>query len=91
MYVVAVTAALRIREFFGLKPKDVDLERGVLRVSRSMRETATAVAEHAPKTAKGAVPSRFFQWPWRLLNGTWQQPSTGQDSCRGPARIVVAG
>ncbi|GAC1421042.1 MAG: site-specific integrase [Candidatus Velthaea sp.] len=53
MYVVAVTAGLRLGELFGLKAEDIDLKRGVLRVSRSLRETATGVVEHAPKTAKG--------------------------------------
>lgn len=53
MYVVAVTAGLRLGELFGLKPEDVDLKRAVLRVSRSLRETPDGVVEHAPKTAKG--------------------------------------
>jgi len=53
MYVVAVTAGLRLGELFGLKPDDIDIERGVLRVNRSLRETPDGVIEHAPKTAKG--------------------------------------
>ena len=53
LYVVAVTAGLRLGELFGLKPEDIDLKRGVVRVCRSLRETPTGVVEHAPKTAKG--------------------------------------
>jgi integrase len=36
VYVLAVTAGLRISELLGLKWEDVDLERGVLHVRRTL-------------------------------------------------------
>jgi integrase len=54
LYVLAVTVGLRQGELLGLKWEDVDLDRGVLRVRRSLaavRDGAPVFNE--PKTAKG--------------------------------------
>jgi integrase len=53
LYVLAVSAGLRQGELLGLKWDDLDLERGVLQVQRTLVQTKEGLAFNAPKTAKG--------------------------------------
>ena len=53
LYVVAVTAGLRQGELLGLKWEDLDLDRGVLQVRRTLSETRDGRVFEAPKSGKG--------------------------------------
>ncbi len=52
LYVLAVTTGLRQGELLALKWEDVDLERGVLRVRRTLTRLKGKVSSGEPKTAK---------------------------------------
>jgi integrase len=53
LYVLAVTAGLRVGELLGLKWEDVDLDTGVLRVRRTRSQAKTGPTFTAPKNGKG--------------------------------------
>jgi len=53
LYVLAVTAGLRVGELLGLKWEDVDLDTGVLRVRRTRSRAKTGPTFTAPKNGKG--------------------------------------
>jgi integrase len=53
LYVVAVTAGLRQGELLGLQWKDVDLERGMLQVRRTLSEARSGRIFEAPKSGRG--------------------------------------
>ncbi len=53
LYVLAVTAGLRIGELLGLKWEDLDGEAGVLRVRRTLSQAKTGPTFTAPKNGKG--------------------------------------
>ena len=53
LYVVAVTAGLRIGELLGLKWEDVDLERGALNVRRTLSAAKSGPRFTTPKNGKG--------------------------------------
>jgi integrase len=53
LYILAVATGMRMGEMFGLQWADVDLNRGVLKVSRSLTEVHGKVVVSEPKTAKG--------------------------------------
>ena len=53
VYVLAVTAGLRIGEVLGLKWEDLDLQRGVLHVRRVLSSAKTGSAFTTPKNGKG--------------------------------------
>lgn len=53
LYVVAVTAGLREGELLGLRWEDVDLERGMLQVRRTLSEARSGRIFEAPKSGKG--------------------------------------
>jgi integrase len=53
LYVVAVTAGLRIGELLALKWTDVDLEQGVMRVSRTLSRAKSGPRFTTPKNGKG--------------------------------------
>jgi integrase len=67
LYVLAVHCGLRQGELLGLKWDDVDLERGILQV----RRTLSGGAFTAPKTAKSRRTARLKESPWRPSGGTW--------------------
>jgi integrase len=53
LHVLAVTAGLRISELLGLKWDDVDLERGVLHVRRTLSSAKSGPTFTTPKNGKG--------------------------------------
>jgi len=53
LYVLAVTAGLRIGELLGLKWEDVDIERGVLHVRRTLSTAKSGPTFTTPKNEKG--------------------------------------
>ncbi len=53
LYVLAVTAGLRVGELLGLKWEDVDLDAGALRVRRTRSRAKTGPTFTAPKNGKG--------------------------------------
>jgi integrase len=53
LYVIAVTAGLRIGELLGLEWKDIDLDAGTLRVRRTRSQARTGPTFTAPKNGKG--------------------------------------
>ncbi len=53
LYVLAVTAGLRIGELLGLRWEDVDLDAATLRVRRTRSQAKTGPAFTAPKNGKG--------------------------------------
>jgi integrase len=53
LYVLAVTAGLRIGELLGLKWEDIDLDAGTLRVRRTKSQARTGPTFTAPKNGKG--------------------------------------
>ena len=53
VYVLAVTAGLRISELLGLKWEDVDLERGALHVRRTLSGADSGPTFTTPKNGKG--------------------------------------
>ncbi len=53
LYVVAVTAGLRIGELLGLRWADVDLERGTMRVARTLSRAKSGPRFTTPKNDKG--------------------------------------
>jgi integrase len=53
LYVLAVTAGLRIGELLGLKWEDVNLERGVLHVRRTLSAAKSGPTFTTPKNEKG--------------------------------------
>lgn len=53
VYVLAVTAGVRISELLGLKWEDVDLERGVLHVRRTLSGADSGPTFTTPKNGKG--------------------------------------
>src|ERR671916_171942 len=53
LYVIAVTAGLRIGELLGLRWQDVDLESAMLRVRRTKSTAKTGPRFTAPKNGKG--------------------------------------
>jgi integrase len=53
LYVLAVTAGLRIGELLGLKWEDVDLDAATLRVRRAKSQAKTGPTFTAPKNGKG--------------------------------------
>ena len=53
VYVLAVTAGLRISELLALKWEDVDLERGVLHVRRTLSAADSGPTFTTPKSGKG--------------------------------------
>lgn len=53
LYLLAIACGLRQGEIFGLKRSDVDLERGVVAVRRSLREGRDGIEEGPPKTKTG--------------------------------------
>jgi integrase len=53
LYVVAVTAGLRIGELLGLRWEDVDLERGTMRVARTLSRAKEGPRFTTPKNGKG--------------------------------------
>ena len=53
LYVLAVTAGLRVGELLGLKWEDVDLDAGALRVRRTRSQAKTGPTFTAPKNGKG--------------------------------------
>ena len=53
LYVLAVTAGLRISELLSLKWDDVDLERGVLHVRRTLSSAKSGPTFTTPKNGKG--------------------------------------
>ena len=57
LYVLAVTTGLRRGELIGLKWEDLDLEKGTLRVSRSLDQHYGPTVENAPKRAASRRPA----------------------------------
>jgi integrase len=53
LYVLAVTAGLRVGELLGLKWEDVDLDTGTLRVKRTRSQARTGPIFTTPKNGKG--------------------------------------
>ena len=53
LFVVAVTSGLRIGELLGLKWEDIDLERGTLRVARTLSRAKSGPRFTTPKNGKG--------------------------------------
>ncbi len=53
LYVVAVTAGLRIGELLGLRWADVDLERGTMRVARTLSRAKSGPRFTTPKNDRG--------------------------------------
>jgi integrase len=53
LYVLAVTAGLRIGELLGLRWEDVDLDAGVLRVARTLTRAKGGTRFTTPKSGKG--------------------------------------
>jgi integrase len=53
LYVIAVTAGLRIGELLGLKWTDIDLDAGTLRLRRTRSQARTGPTFTAPKNGKG--------------------------------------
>jgi integrase len=53
LYIVAVTAGLRQGELLGLQWDDVDLERGMLQVRRTLSEARSGRIFEAPKSGRG--------------------------------------
>ena len=53
VYVLAITAGLRIGELLGLKWEDVDLECGILRVQRTLSAAKSGPRFTTPKNGKG--------------------------------------
>jgi integrase len=53
LYVLAVTASLRIGELLGLKWEDAELDAGTLRVRRTRSQAKTGPTFTAPKNGKG--------------------------------------
>jgi integrase len=53
LYILAITAGLRIGELLALKWEDVDLETGALRVRRTRSQAKTGPTFTAPKNGKG--------------------------------------
>jgi integrase len=53
LYVLAVTAGLRIGELLGLKWEDVDLDAGILRVRRTRSQAKSGPTFTTPKSGKG--------------------------------------
>ncbi len=53
LYIVAVTAGLRLGELLGLKWEDVDLDTGTLQVRRVLSEARSGRLFEAPKSGKG--------------------------------------
>ena len=53
LYVVAVTAGLRVGKLLGLKWDDFDLDSGTLSVRRSLSETRNGRVFEVPKNGKG--------------------------------------
>ncbi len=53
LYVVAVTAGLRQGELLGLRWEDVDLERGMLQIRRTLSEARSGRLFEAPKSGRG--------------------------------------
>jgi integrase len=86
LWVVALESGCRFGELAGLRWTDVDLDRGVLRIERSLQKVSRVWVETAPKTASGrrlvhvggpAVRAlhrqRALQAEWRLKAGSdWQ-------------------
>lgn len=57
LYLLAVTTGLRRGEMIGLKWEDLDLEKGTLRVSRSLDQHYGPAKENAPKRAASRRPA----------------------------------
>ncbi len=53
LYVLAITAGLRIGELLGLKWEDIDLERGMLHVRRTLSAAKSGPTFTTPKNGKG--------------------------------------
>ncbi len=53
LYVMAVTAGLRVGELLGLKWEDIDLDTGTLRVRRTRSQAKSGPTFTAPKNGKG--------------------------------------
>jgi integrase len=53
LFVVAVTAGLRIGELLGLRWEDIDLERGIMRVARTLSGAKSGPRFTTPKNGKG--------------------------------------
>jgi integrase len=53
LFVVAVTAGLRIGELLGLRWEDIDLERGTMRVARTLSRAKSGPRFTTPKNGKG--------------------------------------
>ena len=57
LYLLAVTTGLRRGELLGLKWKDLDLERGYMRVERSLDTQYGPAVENDPKRASSRRPA----------------------------------
>jgi integrase len=53
LYVLAITAGLRIGELLGLRWKDLDSDRGMLRVCRTLLQARSGPRFTSPKNGKG--------------------------------------
>ena len=86
LWVVALESGCRYGELIGLRWADVDLDRGILRIERSVQRVSRQWVETAPKTTSGrrlvlvGAPAvralhrqRALQAQWRLqAGGAWQ-------------------
>lgn len=66
LFVVALTAGLRIGELSGLRWEDLDLDRKTMRVSRTLSRATQGPPCTTPKTGKG----RSISWPQKRSGAT---------------------
>jgi integrase len=89
MYLLAIDGGLRQGELFGLTWKDVDLDRGTVRVNKSLEEVKGELKLKAPKTAASIRTVKLSATTTAAL-GEHRKASWRRDTAR-PRRRSSAG